>query len=92
MRNTPSSIEVILHYYYSPEPHPQWRTATVQLFLNNFIREGLIVPDSMKAGFYKTTPRGDAWVEMICHTPYPVEQNVWFDPRTNQPVEGARLR
>jgi hypothetical protein len=85
MRNSPSNIEVMLHCYYSPEPHPRRQAPAVQQAYRHFLEEGLIVPDG--EGHFKTTPKGSAWVEMICATPYPVKQDVWFDPRTNAPVE-----
>lgn len=79
MRSSPSSIEAILHIYYSPVPHERQRTAAMQQAYREFVSQGLIVSDGN--GYFKCTPKGSAWVEMICHTPYPVKQVIWSDPR-----------
>lgn len=87
MRSSPSDIEVMLHCYYDPIPRSRRDAPAVFEAYQKFIQAGLIEPNSH--GHFKCTPRGCAWVEMICQTPYPVKQNVWFDPRTNAPIEGA---
>lgn len=85
MRTTPVEIEALLHVYYSPVPHPNRQSAAMQCAYFRFIRAEMIVPDGK--GHFNCTDKGHAWVEMICHTPFPESQTVWVDPRTNQPVE-----
>jgi hypothetical protein len=36
---------------------------------------------------FKTTQKGSAWVEMICHTPFPVEKTIFVHPDTGKCVD-----
>lgn len=74
---TPSDIEVLLHYYVSPEPHPR-ETApaivgTIEMYLNTDILEVNTLYDSN----YQVTAKGKAWLQMILSVPYPTQ--VWVD-------------
>lgn len=84
MRTCPSSIEVIMHFYYSPEPHPRRNAPAVIAAIRDFLNEGLIVQSLWDKNLYSCTERGRMWVEMICATPYP--QQVYVDPRDGKTV------
>ncbi len=66
---TPNNIEVLLHCYVSPNPHPRVRAASVQESLNAFLEIGAIEPSGGET--YRTTPLGDAWVKALCNVPIP---------------------
>lgn len=73
---------VILHFYYSPLPWPaadEQSVASIAKLLEN----GMLRPSEREGG-YETTSRGDAWVEMICHTPHPEAAKFWLHPITQE--------
>ena len=76
---TPSDIEVIIHYYCFPVPHPRFDAPAVQGALNHFLAHGLIVVDCGPSG-YATTPKATAWIKMLCATPYP--RMAWTDGKS----------
>ena len=82
-------IEVVLHYYYSPEPHPRYRVA-LQQSVQRMVAAGVLdlksdigdyPSDGKAAGDFKITDRGRKFMEMICDTPLPVKNDEWVDPR-----------
>lgn len=84
MRTPPSYIEVVLHYYYSPLPMeltPAVMAAIRCLISNGIMKEDT---DSSVMDDYLVTVKGKAWVEMICHTPFPVLRESWHDPRFDE--------
>ena len=82
---TPLAIEVLLHSYYSPEPHPRRDAPAVREIIDSFLMMDVIKPiPSWGEGAYTTTNKGRAWVQMICSTPLPVE--AWIDPVTGEVV------
>lgn len=82
MKHTPCMIEVLLHFYATPEPHPKRQAPSV----NSCI--GYLVSHCMIGGVgneeYKLTARGRAWVDMVLKTPFP--EKVYVDPRTKEAV------
>lgn len=88
MRNTPSDIEVMLHFYYSPERHPRESAPAVQNAIVGFMNDGLLREReglNQHGSRFETTGRGKAWVEMICATPYP--EQAWTNPLTGNVVD-----
>ena len=73
--HTPSDIEVILHFHVSPAPHPRQHAPAVQDAIIYCVDEGLLKEDI--PGCYSPTPKGTAWVKMICATQYP--KLAWLD-------------
>ena len=81
---TPFEIDILLHYYVSPDRHrveidnpPIWRE-TRQWFLDNDLlrhREPTIKSDAS----YEVTERGKAWIEHVCSLPLPVA--TWVMPK-----------
>lgn len=93
---TPCEIEVMLHHYYCVEPMKgpdgNGRSQAQEDAINTLLGCNMIHPstpqDHKKYGTeYVATPRGKAYVEMLCQTPFP--EIAWIDPRTNRVVEGA---
>lgn len=80
-RVAPTVIEFAMHYYYSPEPYPNLHTPASQQALKLLKDAGIIETcEITKHGSaLKLTGRGNAWVEMICCTPFPAHR--WVDPR-----------
>lgn len=65
---TPNEIEVMVHYYRTPEPHPRLGAPAVREAIARFIREGML---ERKDGACYTTARGDAWVRALRAVPFP---------------------
>ena len=64
---TPVEIEVLRHYYYSPDPHPRHHTPAVSDAINKFRRNDIFT-DQVHPNL---TDRGVAWLKLILNTPYP---------------------
>lgn len=80
---TPVQIEVLLHYYVSPNPHPRKCTSAVD-DATSWLKNNGLIELGHESGVYKTTSRGDALVSMLCSTPFPA--CAWIDPRTKEEV------
>jgi hypothetical protein len=76
---TPSGIEVALHYYSRPVPHPRYDAGAVREAVDALVQLGLMRPDEQAGSGYRFTEKGKTWIELLCETPMPVE--VWVDPR-----------
>lgn len=75
---SPNNIEVLLHYYVSPEPHPRRHAPAVDCATNDLLRAGAIVPRADHRGTcFQTTELGCAWVAALCQVPPPTA--VWVD-------------
>lgn len=84
---TPVEIQLLLHCFCIREKYPHPSPATDSA-LKRFLMEDLIIEDmdDMKSRevIYRTTPRGDAMVEMLMTTPLP--NRAWVDPRTKEVI------
>lgn len=69
--STPNDIEVLLHYYVSPDPHPRAHAPAVQETTKQFLKQGVIQLCADGLGGYSVTPRGEAWVKALCAVPAP---------------------
>jgi hypothetical protein len=67
---TPNNIEVLLHYYYSPDPHPQHTALAVEEAITVLLGYGCLQPENTPR-VYKVTPLGAAWIQLLCATPIP---------------------
>jgi len=74
---TPNDIEVLLHCYYSPEPHPRVDSTAVLESLRSMKQNGLIEPRDTDV--YHTTDRGAAHVKQLCSLAWPVQ--VWVNDK-----------
>jgi hypothetical protein len=84
MLHSPSDIEVILHYNVSSLPHPRFDAAAVHEAVVKFISAGLMTINQSSGSGYAVTQRGQAFVHMLCSTPYP--ESAWVHPITNEIV------
>jgi DNA-binding PadR family transcriptional regulator len=78
---TPNDIEVMLHCYISPEPHPRQDAPAVQDSLQRCLLKGLIVrkeegPDDV----YEVTEGGRLYIEALRNVPLPERVTVWRMP------------
>ena len=81
---TPNDIDILLHYYTTPEEHGRIAAPAVSETVHSFLDRGILrlVTSDEKArwaGSYRVTEKGNKLVEMLCATPDPV--NRWIDPR-----------
>jgi hypothetical protein len=83
---TPSNMEVFLHCHYSREEHPRAHAPAVRDALVYLEHQGMIErrkdqgDDSQP--MYKTTARGQFYLEHILNVPFPVEVNTYAIPPT----------
>lgn len=68
---TPNAIEILLHCYLTPMPHPRRDAPAVQEAIEAFLVEGLIEAEPGSPGGYRTTDRGTAHVKQLCNLPLP---------------------
>lgn len=76
---TPNNIEVLLHYYRCPCPHPRVNAPAVQQVIQEFLEMGVL--QFVNVDVYRTTELGDAWVQALCNTPPP--RTVFVDAAGN---------
>lgn len=77
---SPANIEVLLHYYSNPAPHPRADAPVVINATCHFIDLGVVWYDAAE-GRYRTTKKGDAWVKALCNVECPRE--VYVDQQGN---------
>lgn len=75
-RLSPAELEFLLHYYYSPLPHPKW--SGFQDLACMWVTQG-ILEELHTPGLWRVTDKGSAWLEMILATPVPKVS--YLDPR-----------
>lgn len=73
---SPLTINIMLACHVSPEPEGVvgervWHSEASKIVRAWLLAEGLI---SMHGLHYRSTERGEAWVESICTTPLPVQK------------------
>ena len=76
---TPNEIEVLIHCHVSPAIHPRADAPAVAEAINGFVRNGIL--EQRDGDGYHTTTRGQALMEVLCSTPFPVE--AWVDGNGN---------
>lgn len=78
---SPLELEVILHYYYSPEPFSRLSSAYFEAILK-FIRNGILRKReeiSSHGAEYEITEKGHFFLNMLTETPFPIQS--FRDPR-----------
>ena len=84
--NSPHEIEVALNAHYSPSSFEP-KSSALHETLERFIALG-IMEIKEKNAHGKThflTPKGTAWVKMICSTPFP--EYSFINPLTKEPIQ-----
>jgi hypothetical protein len=81
---TPNDIDVLLHYYVSPEEHDRVTAPAVRETIARFKAEGILEARSETnrtnhGSSYNVTPKGEILINMLCDTPFP--ESYWRDPR-----------
>jgi hypothetical protein len=81
---TPNDIDVLLHYHVSPREHERIIAPAVRETIDMFKSNGILETRTGKqltdhGSSYTLTPKGEKLVDMICKTPFPI--NEWRDPR-----------
>lgn len=92
MKITPLHIEILLYAHTRAIPMANWNAPATLQYTEELVSHQLIVVSSAynELGLvYQTTERGQAWLEMILNTPFPV--NSWVDPRTGKVLDGGPL-
>jgi len=75
---TPNALEILIHYFVCPDPHPRFHAPAVKEAISHFLEEGILESnDSLDLGTYSLTDKGGAWLTIILQTPYP--KQVWID-------------
>lgn len=69
--NSPLNIEFLLWCHTRLEPHPNAKLPVYQDIIDQFSKNGIIVKAGLGEHNYKTTPKGDAWVAMLCNLQEP---------------------
>ena len=67
---TPNELEILMHYYISPKPHPRIDAPACQETTQKFMDDGIF--EFNGGDSYLVTEKGQAWIRMILKTPYPI--------------------
>lgn len=69
---SPNNIEVLLHYHTDPRPHPRGDAPAVHDATVMLLALGCIQAAD-EPGAYRTTEKGQAWVDALCNVEMPRE-------------------
>jgi hypothetical protein len=89
IRTCPVGIEIAMHLYYSPNPSSFEGTLAFDSVIEDLGKAGIVEWATASGSWesaWRLTAKGKAWVELICHTPYPIHSTIWKDPRTNESI------
>lgn len=67
---TPCAAEILMHYYYTAEPHPNIKYTGFQDAVVWLLDERLLA-EKQNHFKYEVTPKGVAWIEYILKIPLP---------------------
>lgn len=76
---TPSNLELLLHCYVSPNPHPRYEAQAIQEGIQYLEDNDMIVDTGHKV--YSVTKKGEAYIGHLLKVPFPVETTVWKVPK-----------
>lgn len=82
MSVAPLVIEIVLHYHACHGDFPRLSAPACREAVAWLKEEGLL--DGGSPEVYRITPKGSAWVQMLCATPFP--EVAMLDPRTGERV------
>jgi hypothetical protein len=69
--NTPSNLELLLHCFYSPEPHPRYTASAIQEGIGYLLNNEMITASD---SYYRTTEKGNAYIKYLMNVPFPVQK------------------
>jgi len=78
----PLHLQIMLHYTHESVTPIAWTDPASGTFYHDLIAAGLLIEKNLDPGTPSNiviTPRGKAFVDMLCQTPIPVQR--WTDPR-----------
>ena len=84
---TPSNLELLLHCYYSPEPHPRHHAPAILEGADYLLNHGMIVrvEDTVQVQnvpgappLYSVTEKGAVYIQHLMKVPFPTP--VWGIP------------
>ncbi len=75
---TPNDLDVLLHCYVSPSPHPRIEAPAVKQSLDMWQDAGCLTYNSAEA-CYQCTERGNLHVKQLLNIPLPALQELWVD-------------
>lgn len=78
---TPCELQILLHYYVSPELYEYRDAPAVRDFTQSFVFREILRP---KGDVYELTDLGLYWLRSILNTPVP--KIVYVDPRTHEAI------
>ena len=82
MKNlTPSDIEFLIHCHCCPEKHERIDAPAIKEATERFLKLKIIEYKENCALSFNTTDKGKKLIEMLCETPFPVEEIILVDPR-----------
>lgn len=76
MIGSPSNLEVLLHCFYSPAPHPRFNAPAIKEGVEYLLKNGMIFHH--QGDVYRSTEKGDAFINHLMSIPFPVAQ--WTIP------------
>ena len=76
---TPNAIEILIHCYCTPEPHPRQHAPAVAEELEHMELNGLIEKIDDRTNAYRTTERGNAHIQQLCQLAWPVKAWIGSD-------------
>lgn len=79
---SPSNLELLLHCYYSPEPHPR-SDAPAIIEGKAYLAEHDMI--EMRDGIWRATDKGAAFVQHLMTIPFPEVR--WVIPSAKQQTE-----
>lgn len=81
MLRTANNLEVLLHCYVSPSPHPRYDAPSVREALTELTDNGLIYCKGREGNpVFSTTRKGSFMVNHLLSIPLPVEESTFYIP------------
>jgi predicted transcriptional regulator len=82
---TPLAVGILLHFYTTPAEYPGLHNNPQQEIIKDFIDNGIIVKFGTNDTRYRVTKKGEAFIEMILSTPYPIR--TFVNPLTSEIIK-----
>lgn len=79
-------VVLITLFHVHVDPSPLRESLSTQASINVLKKYNLIEPCEDTDHGWRTTPRGAAYIIMLCRMPFPVPSPGWVNPLTNEPI------